>query len=497
MSIKWDRNSITEAMHQCTSLSDFKKKYRGAFNTMERNGWEDLKVEIPGFHPHIGYHARKSKLKWTREAISAVIKQCPSLAYFHDHYDQAARVLRKNRWSDLLDLIPRKHSKPIIWTEELITDIISKCNNRNEFCTEYAAAYQAMRRNGWHHLLDSIPRNPRGETTETEWSVYRWLFPGSHSVYIGISNNYARRIYQELRYSYSSPVHDHLVSTGDSYRITELHHELSGAEAADLEIAYIEKYRNEGYNVLNRNRGGSLGGYKRQGLSIDDERLLTIIRETYYNYAEFKANGGKLYKECKARKLLDALFHTMPGGTGYEKYSKAELRALLSRYLTLGDFIKAHHGEYRYILSHKWHDILHERGFSPMEGKMPKIPDTLGEIVEKINRGDLTQTEAAKILGLTTHYFRKFTKGMIHQDITMQPRHANPVNTGTGQTGKRVRPSRSKESILAEIDRRFNTLSEFRNAKTFYRKVKRWGLYHDASDLLKKKQAEHASYMAL
>lgn len=77
----------------------------------------------------------------------------------------------------------------------------------------------------------------------------------SHSVYIGISNNYARRIYQELRYSYSNPVHDHLVSTGDSYRITELHHELSGAEAADLEIAYIEKYRNEGYNVLNRNRG--------------------------------------------------------------------------------------------------------------------------------------------------------------------------------------------------------------------------------------------------
>ena len=495
MEIKWTREHIAEIMHQCTNLSDFKKRYRGAFNALERNGWEDLKREIPGFRPKNRSLPNKPKIKWTRDAIGDVIKQCPSLAYFYRHYDQASRVLRKNGWTDLLETIPRK--KPIQWTEELITGLMDKCSSRDDFCTAHAAAYQALRRNGWYHLLSRLPRACRGETSNPTWSVYRWVFPESNSVYIGISNDYHRRIYEELRYSYSSPVHDHIVSTGDSYQITEMHHGLFGSEAADLEIAYIEKYRNEGYNVLNRNRGGSLGGYKRPGISIDDERLLTIIRETYHTYAEFKANGGRLYKECKARKLLDALFHTMPGGPGYEKYSKAELRALLSRYLTLGDFIKAHHGEYRYILSHKWHDILHERGFSPREGKMPKIPDTLGEIVEKINRGDLTQTEAAKILGLTTHYFRKFTKGMIHQDITKQLHYTKPVNVGTGQPGKRVRHRRSKESILAEIDRRFNTLSEFRNSKTFYRKVKRWGLYHDASDLLKKKQAEHATYMAL
>lgn len=483
MTIKWTRDSIIEVMRQCTSLSDFKKKYRGAFNAMERNGWDDLKIEIPGFHPKTRFRPRKSKLKWTREAISAVIKQCPSLAYFHDHYNQATRVLRKNGWNDLLNLIPRKHSKAILWTEELISDIIHKCSSRNEFCTEYAAAYQAMRRNSWYHLLDAVPRNPRGETRKTEWSVYRWLFPESQSVYIGISNNYARRIYQELRYSYASPVHDHLVSTGDSYRITELHHELSGAEAVELEIAYIEKYKKEGYNVLNRNRGGSLGGYRRPGLCLSDDELVSSIRGTYNTYAEFKATGGQLYRECKNRKLLTLLYNTLPKDTGHGKYSKPELSSLLSQYSILKDFINEHSAEYRYILKHKWHDLLHAHGFKARGGRTPQIPEALDEMVERINRGEITQTSAIATLGITTHYFRKFTKGKIHQ-------YTRPeiVRISHVPRGKRVCPRRSTESILSEINQRFNTLAEFRNAKTFYRKVKRWGLYHEASALLKAKQ---------
>lgn len=176
----------------------------------------------------------------------------------------------------------------------------------------------------------------------------------------------------------------------------------------------------------------------------------------------------------------------MPGGTGYEKYSKAELRALVSRYLTLGDFIKAHHGEYRYILSHKWHDILHERGFNPREGKMPKIPDTLGEIVEKINRGDLTQTGSRENPWPDDALFPKIYQG---HDTSGYNHAATPCKPSE----YRRRPARETGSTPGEarnpsLQKLTGDLIRFLNSgmrKPSIWKVKRWGLYHDASDLLK------------
>lgn len=468
----WTRKRIAEVIHTCTNLTEFKNMYRGAYNAMERNGWNDLKMNMIGYHARTNQTTSTSKLKWTRDAIHKVVQQCTSVESFIKQYDQAYRVMKLHNWMDLLELIPHTRSKTINWTEAIILDIIQHCHSRNEFITQYNAAYQAMRRNNWYHLITNLPKAPRLECDRTQWSVYRWLFPESHSVYIGISTNYSKRIYTELRYEYASPIHNHLQATGDSYQITELHHGLSGTEAANLEIAYIEQYKLAGYNILNRNRGGSLGGYKRDidRLQQTDQELLDTIYATYSTYHDFKVSGKNLYKECKQRHLLNKVYSKLPR----TKYSKEYMVSLLSRYTTCTSFKTDYPVEYRYILHHNWQDILYDNGLSLITRNTATKPANLPEIVEKINNGELTQLAAIRQLGISQYLFRKYTQGMIHKA---------PV-----KPGKRIRPQRSTESILTEVDQKFATLAELRQAKTFFRKIKRWGLYTEVSSLLKRKQ---------
>lgn len=78
-----------------------------------------------------------------------------------------------------------------------------------------------------------------------------------------MTNNYARRINEELRYSRTSPVHDYIEAHSCTYEVSEIYSGLDANEASRLEVDTIASSRDEGYVVLNRNRGGTLGGQRR------------------------------------------------------------------------------------------------------------------------------------------------------------------------------------------------------------------------------------------
>ena len=250
----WTRDMIADIIRGFSSIKQFRKKYSGAYEAMVRNGWTDLKelvvrtVPLPDNSP-----------KWTRERISELALGCSSIKEFSKKYPRAYEKVKQKRWFDLLDGI--RHNAPAVtWTRDKIKEIIDKCDSLYEFRMEYTTAYQAMLKNGWHDLASDLSRVLVTANEIREWCVYRWYFPEKNAVYIGLTKEFAQRIKNELRYSVTSPIKDFLAETGCSYEVNELYTGLTGEEAARLEIETIQKSREAGYMVLNRNRGGTMGG---------------------------------------------------------------------------------------------------------------------------------------------------------------------------------------------------------------------------------------------
>lgn len=335
---KWTRETIAEALKDCTSGNDFKKRYNGAFKAMKRHGWEDLKALLPTHSSNLGNKVNNSA-KWTRESLAAVIKTCTSGNEFIRRYAGAYDALRRRGWKDLLDLLPGyKHtSSRLKYTKSYIKDLISSCHSQREFRKQYPKANVRLRKNGWYYLLDGLPYYGDQKDENPVWCVYKWTFIETGAVYIGLTNNYERRIKEEYRYKDTSPVKQYIEETGCSFKIERLETGLYSNEAAKLERKYISEYRSTGVTVLNRNSGGSLGGYN---FKTDDPRsdddILNEIFSKFKSYKELTYAGRALYKIVQKRNLYERVWERLPRDKRQSKRAEL-LRLVESKYTKLSE----------------------------------------------------------------------------------------------------------------------------------------------------------------
>ena len=252
---KWTRETISEVIRTFPSIKQFKKNCSGAYEAMKRHGWDDLKELVD----------RKADIqdntpKWTPEHITELVKTCKSIAEFSQKYPRAYEKVKHKKWWGLIESI-RQNAVATKWTRENIAELLKQYSSLYEFRSKNLNAYQAILSHGWFDLISQIPRMPSDWCDDKiKWSVYRWYFPERNAVYIGLTRQFSQRIKAELKYSTTSPVKDFITSTGCTYEVKEIYTDLSCDDAARLEIDTIQRSRDEGYLVLNRSRGGTLGG---------------------------------------------------------------------------------------------------------------------------------------------------------------------------------------------------------------------------------------------
>ncbi len=459
---RWTRESVAEAMRTCRSRKEFRRRYGGAAAALLRNGWQDL------FDECLPIQALPAP--WTEASIAEAMRSCHSRNEFKKRYSGAVDAIRHHHWQYLYnENIPaRIHAK---WTRESIADDIAECTSIYQVRTQHQSAYGAIQRNGWDDLLSGLPQFPAICNEPPVWSVYRWEFVEPHAVYIGLTNNYRRRIGEELKNSHASPVHDFIERTGCCYTVTEIHGSLSSSKAAELEIAYIAKYRALGYKVLNRNRGGTLGGYVRGGSSISDEELLERIFTQFSAYSELRKNGGSLLRMACERGLKDAILKVMPKQENLPKYKRDELAQLCSSYADRKTLRKEHPKEYSYMLDHKYHDLLPPAPCRE-RAQEPEIPEAeVRELAGRIVNGELTSREAGKPFGISAFRFNRIAESM-----------------GIGvrrEPGVKGRPrTYTDEALLYEVTSRCRTLADLRADTALLAIVKRRGLYSKVSSML-------------
>ena len=286
----WTRESAKAVVDQYTSYNQFYKEQRPLWKHIRRRGWQDLLTSL-----------QRAWKTWTREEIAALVKNYKTLPEFRKNEDNAYQIARRRGWGDLLEPLERKGVNPSdhLWTRDMVRDIVNKCSCYNEFRCKYPKAYAAVSTHHWQDLTRCLPRRLPHKVDHRKWSVYRWLFPEEHAVYIGLSVDVKRRAMQELRDATRSAVKPFLDETGCSYEFTILYNNLTADEAAQMEIDEIHRYRADGYNVINRYEGGSLGSY-----SLYSDKELINIAERYSTVSDLRQHDMSTYNRLQYRDLL-------------------------------------------------------------------------------------------------------------------------------------------------------------------------------------------------
>lgn len=109
--------------------------------------------------------------------------------------------------------------------------------------------------------------------------IYAFEF-ADHSVYVGLTYNLALRQHRHLhgtnRYS---AVREHIENTGLQPTLKQLTELLDVEEAARMEGEWVEKYRSEGWTILNKIKTGGVGTVHNR--KNDDEAILKLASDGY------------------------------------------------------------------------------------------------------------------------------------------------------------------------------------------------------------------------
>lgn len=164
------------------------------------------------------------------------------------------RQCRNNGWLDEFYPLFRR------LTYEQCYEIAKGYTEYRDFREKETSAYSKAISKGW--VKDYVwLRHYRRDANAKINCVYAYEFPFQRSVYVGRTLNKSIRYWKHLHEKNDSVyifMKDNNLYEGDfDYKI--LADGLALEESADVECEYIEKYASEGWKLINRTKGGSIG----------------------------------------------------------------------------------------------------------------------------------------------------------------------------------------------------------------------------------------------
>jgi hypothetical protein len=312
----WTKEHCMGVALACKTRSEFNKNYVSAYNNACKYNWLD---EI------CSHMQRKIKPNgyWTKERCHEMALKCKTKTEFENNYSAAYSASWKNGWyyeicSHMIEVI-----KPSgYWTKEHCHEVALKCKTRSEFQINYSGAYTKSKK---CKFIDEICSHMIPQGNLRKRIVYSYEFSNNY-VYVGITCNENKRNNAHL--TYAGAVFDHI----NKYNLTPVKKILSNGyieviKAQELEKFYVEKYKNDGWGILNKVKTGGLGG-----------NTLFWTKENCYE-AALKCNTRKelslkyigAYVNARKNKWLDDICGHMiwkRRNNGYWTYEKCKEVAL-------------------------------------------------------------------------------------------------------------------------------------------------------------------------
>jgi len=174
-----------------------------------------------------------------------------------------------------------------------------KYDNKKDFMEGSPSAFRTA---SYHDWLKDIcgHMKPRGNWVKRK--VYTFLFSDGYA-YVGLTQDIKRRFHEHVsNHKRVSPVYRHIQETGASYEFKELTGWLGIDKAGKIEDSYIKKFASDGWKMLNRSNGGSLGASIQPYYT---DRLIKREIAKYEYYKDFRKGSRSYYRFLLSRHLID------------------------------------------------------------------------------------------------------------------------------------------------------------------------------------------------
>ena len=294
---KWTRDTCYNEAKKYKARTEFQKGCYGAYQVALKNGWlDDYKWLKPTNSKPWGY--------WNKETCENESRKYKTRAEFKSGSYQSYALALKNGWIDDYNwLSPSATGKK--WDKETCYSAATECFSKREFEQKYTQAYRVARSNGW--IDDYTWFEKRRISDKPIYTVYYYKDKDTNSVYVGLTNNLQRRhkehcngflVHGELKYDI---VYKYFHSLGkEPPEPFILKKDLYANDAQQYEKAYVEAFKNEGVNVLNLTKAGSLGG-----LGTWTQEKCYKEAQKYQSRVAFAKNSNGAYNVARKNGWLD------------------------------------------------------------------------------------------------------------------------------------------------------------------------------------------------
>ena len=192
------------------------------------------------------------------------------------------------------------------WNREMCEQEIKNkgYKNKKEFRDGSPGAYSHAAKRGF---LDEICKDMEIIGNYNLRQIYVYEFEDD-CAYVGLTGNMKTRNQWHTTHN-DSPVFHHIQATGEKPKPKIISDWMSKEEAQIYEDEMIKVYSACGWHMLNRKRGGDLGGAREQKYSLEE---LKSAASTCSYRSEFKKKFSAMYSFILYHDLRDEVFGDMP-----------------------------------------------------------------------------------------------------------------------------------------------------------------------------------------
>ena len=171
------------------------------------------------------------------------------------------------------------------WTYERCEDIVSKYKTVKDLYTYDKSVYVKISKMKWINLLKNLEYSSNNILKRL---IYVYEFHDRHC-YVGLTYNISKRNKQHISDKNSS-VYNYIINTGQYPNL------IIKTSLIDVELAVLEEenilnfYIKNGWNVLNKSKTGSIGGFT----TINIQKCIDEVKK-YKKLSDFIKNSKKYY----------------------------------------------------------------------------------------------------------------------------------------------------------------------------------------------------------
>jgi hypothetical protein len=307
--VDWTYDFAKSIADKYDDLTDFTSKESKAIAAIRRLGWLDLLS-----------HMKKDKRSWTDNEIKQEALKYDNVKDFREKSSDAYYAAFSHKIYD--EVTAHMKRAYIDWTKDMVWKEALNYRTRSDFMKGNYAAYQAAHNKGWY---DDVTSHMVRVGNLYKRLVYAYEFP-DNSVYVGLTFDKDDRDYRH-KTKEKSAVYQQIKKTGNQPIIKFISDDyIDAQDAINLEHCTIEKYRQEGWTILNKAKAGGLGGCSKRWTK-DEVKSIAL---NYNNPTEFRAKHSSAFNAAKRNNWLDEILSHMTNRKN--RYTSEDIKNQMTQY---------------------------------------------------------------------------------------------------------------------------------------------------------------------